>query len=86
VTTTPLQALSLLNNSFALRMADRFAMRVRMESGDDPNQQLESIFQHAYGRLPAEAEKQPCTDLIRAHGITAMCRVVLNSNELLYVD
>ena len=28
VTTTPLQALALLNNSFVLRMADKFAQRV----------------------------------------------------------
>ena len=40
LTTTPLQALALLNNSFVLRMADRFADRVARESGAEPEEQV----------------------------------------------
>jgi mono/diheme cytochrome c family protein len=86
VTTTPLQALSLLNNSFVLRTADRFAERIKSEAGDNVNAQLNALFEFAYGRRPEMVEQKQCVELIRRHGLAAMCRVVLNSNELLYVD
>lgn len=86
VTTTPLQALSLLNNSFVLRMAERFATRVKAEAGEDVQGQVRRVFEHAYGRPPDSAEQPPCEKLVRDHGLATLCRVVFNSNELLYVD
>ena len=42
VTTSPLQALALLNNAFVLRMANGFARRAEREVGTDPNKQTAS--------------------------------------------
>ncbi|MCO8122948.1 DUF1553 domain-containing protein [Stieleria sp. TO1_6] len=90
VTTTPLQALTLMNNSFVLRMADRFASRVQWESDDQitepPGAVLERIYRLAYGRSPADDERATATEFIESHGLSAYCRVILNSNEFIYVD
>jgi hypothetical protein len=50
LTTTPLQALSLMNNAFVLRMADRFAERLKKETGDDVGKQIARAYELAYGR------------------------------------
>ena len=86
VTTTPLQALSLLNNGMVLRMADRFAERVNREAGNDPALQIRRVFDLAYGRQPDSQEQQVCSTLVREHGLGELCRVIYNSNEMLYVD
>lgn len=86
VTTTPLQALSLLNNSFVLRMSDATADRVRREVGDDLNQQVPRLYQLAFGRAPSVEERKLTTLFANEHGLSALARVLFNSNEFLYVD
>ncbi|MDP6446472.1 MAG: DUF1553 domain-containing protein, partial [Pirellulaceae bacterium] len=86
VTTTPVQSLALLNNSFVLRMADRFADRVAKVAGDDAARQADSVYRFAYGRSPAPTELEPLTTFIAEHGLPAFCRVVFNSNEFIHVD
>jgi hypothetical protein len=86
VTTTPLQALSLMNNSFVLRMADRFAERLVREAGDDVEQQLALAYTLTYGRHPRPEETSLTAVFIKQQGLPAFCRVLFNSNEFLYVD
>ena len=45
VTTTPIQSLALMNNSFVLRMSDRFAERVIKEAGTDVSLQATRVYQ-----------------------------------------
>ena len=53
VTTTPLQALTLLNNAFILRMSERLAERVRREAGADSAAQIaRAISWPTVGRRP----------------------------------
>ncbi len=86
VTVTPLQALSLLNNVFVLRMSDRMADRVRREAGEDVEQQVERAFQWVYARSPTQEEKQTIAPFVKSHGLSEFCRVLMNSNEFLYVE
>ncbi len=86
VTTTPLQALSLANNAFVLRMADTLAAQIKHEVGNDTTRQTQQVFRRALGRAPAADELTECVALVESHGLAALCRVVFNSNELLYVD
>lgn len=86
VTTTPLQALSLLNNAFALHLADEYAARIARDAGDDPAEQVRRAYRLAYGRSPSDEELTAATEVIRAHGAAALTRAILNSNEFLYVD
>uniref|UniRef100_A0A7C2K204 DUF1553 domain-containing protein n=1 Tax=Schlesneria paludicola TaxID=360056 RepID=A0A7C2K204_9PLAN len=85
-TTTPLQALSLLNNAFVLRMAERLATRLQNDVGDDAAQQIEALYRACYSRPPSADETALVRPFLDRHGLPAVCRGVLNSSEFLYVD
>jgi Protein of unknown function (DUF1549)/Protein of unknown function (DUF1553)/Planctomycete cytochrome C len=86
VTMTPVQSLALLNNSFVLRMSDRFAARLRRGAGEDAKRQVEHCWRIAYGRLPDDAELRRTVPFVKRYGLAALCRVVFNSNEFLFAD
>lgn len=86
VTTTPLGALTLLNNSFALRMADQFARRLKKEAGEDPARQVARAFELAFARQPKPDEITMSVDFIRGNDLPAFCRVIFNANEFLYLN
>lgn len=85
-TTTPLQALSLLNNSFTLRMADDLAARVQRDAGEDKSKQVSWAFELVYGRPATAAEVSSSLPLVEKHGLAPFCRVLLNTNGFLYVN
>src|SRR5258705_1259277 len=58
VTTTPLQALALMNNSFVLRQATHLADRALRESGGDLSAAIRSAYHYTLGRAPTKAELQ----------------------------
>ncbi len=86
VTTTPLQALSLLNNAFVLRTADSFAERIQKEAGADKGRQVRTAFERVLNRTPDAEEQQACEAFVGEFGLSGLCRVMFNSNELLFVD
>ena len=86
MTTTPLQALALLNNDFALRMAKGLAERVEEEAGGDLERQVERSFELAYGREVVGKELRLGVQFASAHGMAALGRVLLNSNEFVVLD
>jgi len=83
-TTTPLQALTLMNHSFTLDMSAAFAKRVEREAGQDVSAQVRRTFLLAYSRLPQAQELSAATTLVNQHGLTALCRAIINSNEFIY--
>jgi hypothetical protein len=85
-TTTPLQALGLWNNSFVLRMSERFAERLQREAGTDLRRQIELAYRLAFARTPRAEELTQLVDFVREQGLSALCRVIFNSNEFLYID
>ncbi len=85
VTTTPLQALALMNNSFVLRQARSFGERVRKEAGDDPEAQVRRAYRLAFGRPPTKEEAGRAAALVREQGAEIFCWVLLNASEFLYV-
>lgn len=85
VTTTPLQALALWNSGFALRCAAAFAARIEREAPGDLVKQVRRAWQLAYQRDPMEEESRLAARLAADHGLEALCRVLLNSNEFLTV-
>ncbi len=86
VTTTPLQALSLLNNSFVLRMAETFAKRVEKEAGDDRAAQIERAWTLALGRLPDDEEQKWSDEIVDRHGLATLCRGLFNANEFVVIE
>ena len=85
VSTTPLQALSLLNSTFAIQQAGFFAERLKKEAGSETKQQISRAFLLAFGREPAAAEVADSAALIGKHGLIVFCRALLNANEFVQV-
>jgi len=85
-TTTPLQALTLFNHDFTLDMAEALAKRIEAEAGPAPIDRVNRLCRLAYQRAPTPAEREQLTGFVTEHGLRALCRAVLNSNELLYLD
>jgi hypothetical protein len=86
VTTTPVQSLALLNNSFMLRMADALAARLEREVPGDRRGQIDRLFWLAYSRGLSEPESGQLIEFTSQHGLPALCRAVLNSNEFVFAE
>jgi hypothetical protein len=85
-TTTPMQSLSLMNNSLVLQLSDYFAERVRREAGDDISAQVTRAWQMAVARDPQQTERQLSKALVEEHGLPALCRGLFNFNEFVLIQ
>lgn len=87
-TTTPLQALTMLNHAFTLDMAAALAQRVRKETGDAASaaDQITVAYQLCYARAPQPHELKACQAFVQQYGLPALCRVLLNTSELIYLE
>jgi len=83
--TTPLQALNLLNSDFLIDQADRFAARVDREAGGDERDKVRLAFLLAFGRDATDAETAAGAKLVADHGLPALCRALYNASEFLTV-
>jgi hypothetical protein len=86
VTTTPLQALALLNNKFILNKADAMANRLKSQSDGNGDKQIEQAFLSAFQRNPDSEEMLLAKRLIEDYGLTALCRSLFNSNEFVIIN
>jgi hypothetical protein len=84
-TLTAIQALAMLNNQFVVKQAEHFAERVRQPS-NEPAQQITAAYQLAFGRDPRPDELELLIAYTAKHGLQNTCRLILNSNEFLFVD
>jgi hypothetical protein len=84
-TTTPIQALGMLNHRFSYEMAMALAGRLVSEF-ETIEGQVVLAFQLAYAR-PAEGhELREAAELIQRFGLPAFCRALLNSNEFIHLE
>ena len=86
VTTTPLQALSLLNNALVLHLCDAFAARLARECGPDASRQADRAYRLALGRPPDPDELTRAVRVVERFGLPTLARAIFNSNEFLYID
>ena len=86
VTSTPLQALSLLNDAFIEHYAAQFAERLIRETGDDVAFQIRRAYLLTLARPPTEDETRLGQQFVTQHGLSQFCIVLLNTNEFLFVD
>jgi Protein of unknown function (DUF1553)/Protein of unknown function (DUF1549)/Concanavalin A-like lectin/glucanases superfamily len=84
VTTTPIQALGLMNNSFVQRQARQFAARLN-ETGTDAADQITLAYRLALGRTPSKTEIASALDLARNDGLESVCWALFNSSEFQYL-
>ena len=83
-TTTPLQALSMMNGYLVHEESDRLAARIRSFVGNDPALQIEKAFETILGRPPDSDEARRFARL--EGSLEAVCRVLFNSNEFLHLE
>jgi len=85
VSTTPLQALNLMNSDFVVEQSGRIAARARKEAKGDTAKAVDRCFQLLLCRNPAETERQACLTLARENGLDLVCRALINSNEFAFL-
>lgn len=90
-TTTPTQALMMINGSFTLERAQKMARR--LGSLKDDRQRVQRATLLAWGRSPTADELQTSLGFVASNSteeefdnLADYCHVLLNSNEFLYVD
>ncbi|MDG2487036.1 MAG: DUF1553 domain-containing protein [Roseibacillus sp.] len=78
--TTPLQALNLLNSKFTMQQARRMAQRI------GPGREgIVKAYGVLYGRSATEEEISDAMKFVEEHGPVSFCRAMLNTNEFLFV-
>ncbi len=85
VTTTPLAALALMNNSFVQRQAKHLAERVVSEAKSDESKSIALAYAIVLGRSPTSKELKEAAQLVKEHGLTTLCWTLFNATEFLYV-
>lgn len=85
LSSSSLQALTLYNNDFVLHHSEVLARRV--ESGArTPEEQVSRAVQLAWLREPRGNELADFKTFVQSSGLPAFCRILLNSNEFLFVE
>ncbi len=81
---TALQALAMLNDRFMVRQSRHFAARLSKASAD-LDRQIEMAYLLALGRPPRPEETSRLATYAQKHGLANICRLILNSNEFMFV-
>ena len=86
-TTTPLQALTMLNHAFTIDMADALARRIEGEVPEAGSQKkIREAYRMVLLREPSDEEIREAANLVESHGLRALSRALLNASELIYLD
>jgi len=86
ITTTANQALALLNGDFVTAQSRHFAKRLGTPTSSNRDEQVRKGFLLAFGRAPSDREQIASRLLIEKVGLNEFCRMLINSNEFIYVD
>ena len=86
VTTTPLQSLELMNNSFVQRQSKQLAERALATANDDVSKAIEIAYRLTIGRLPNGDEMKRAASAIQERGLVSVCWALFNSTEFIYVQ
>ena len=82
--TTPLQALNLLNSQFVMQQAELFARRLEQESETRP-QQVTRAWELCFQRPPTAEELADSAGFIQQEGMLQFARAMLNANEFVFI-
>lgn len=90
VTTTPTQALTLLNDPLIMRQSNLFSQRILKEAGSDPLKQVNRAYALAFGRAPTTREASLAVGFLRdgrsgPNALVDFCHAIFNLNEFVYV-
>ncbi len=83
--TSPLQALNLLNSNFVLDQSELLAERLADVGATDPQAGVRLAFELILRRAPSDDETADCLELVEAIGWSALPRALWNTNEFLTI-
>ncbi len=84
--TTPIQSLGLFNSRFVNRQAEFLAGRAQRATGGDLADQVRAMVTWTLGRPMDDDERGVLVGLAREFGIEQVGRVLLNSNEFVFLE
>ena len=84
-TLTAIQALALLNDPLMVEQSRRFAARLQ-ETAESVEDQIDRAIWLALGRPANAEERQAVAEHAERHGLENAARLLLNSNEFIFVD
>jgi len=82
--TTPMQAMGLMNSQFMMEQSQFLAERLARES-DDPVGRIQRAWELCFGRDPNESEIKLALQLIDSSGWQEFARAMLNANEFVFI-
>ena len=85
ISTTPLQALNLMNSPFAIAQAQFIAERANQDSAGGLDDAVHRAFLLLLNRAPTPGEKQASVAVARENGLHIVCRSIINSNEFAFL-
>jgi hypothetical protein len=85
VSVTALQALSMMNDAFLVRYSEHLAEKLANGEGD-PVAQVDKLYALLLSRPPTAGERRLVTEYAAKHGLANACRLLLNSNEFMFVN
>jgi mono/diheme cytochrome c family protein len=83
--TTPLQALNLLNSEFMLLQADLLAKRLEKDAASIQDQ-VRLAYSLCFSRPATDQEVREASDFSGKYGLTQLTRALLNCNEFLFIQ
>tara|TARA_B100001175_G_scaffold317761_1_gene336263 strand:- start:9847 stop:12036 length:2190 start_codon:yes stop_codon:yes gene_type:complete len=83
--TTPLQALNLLNSTFLMQQAEIFSYRLKRDVGSNTVAQVKHAFELCFNRSPSKSEVHSSSAFIESEGLSQFTRALFNSNEFVFV-
>ncbi|QDU25566.1 Planctomycete cytochrome C [Anatilimnocola aggregata] len=93
VTTTPIQALLMINGSFMIAKAKAASTFVKNQGKTTSEEQVTNLYLQMLGRKPTDSEHAAALSFLRSPSedksertLSDLAHVLLNSNEFVYVD
>lgn len=83
--TTPLQALNLLNSRLVVQLSEHLAARLERAAPQDAAAQVQHAFHLLFSRQPNQQELADSVGFMDQHGLTSLCRAILNTNEFVFL-
>jgi len=84
VSTTPLQALNLMNSPFVVEQSKLLASKAQ-ERSKQVDGQVKRCFELLLSRQPSNGELELCTKAAKEVGLPIICRSLINSNEFAFI-
>ena len=85
VSSSSLQSLSLFNNNFILAASQAMAKQLESLTPGIEGQVTECVWRF-WNRAPSAQEIEELSGFAKQHSLAELCRVLMNSNEFLFVD